>query len=305
MIPYLFEYAQRTLSSPSYQQVLGCHQTATEISSEVMAVDSGARISGRLSMGDFDSYQCQPYKTYSGAEQVNGRWIAGLDGKSFGSLYDANTPPSGQLACNSIFTITYQGQCENFIVVDRIWENDGAGGQTYSDKSNSLKKINSKGPGYPQMDIAKRPFQSLFEGKNPSGGYQITPGATCPTGGVTTQSPSQPVSGSPGMQGALPQNSGAFGREVSDETSGGFFPEAGFGTPNSQGTGFAMPTTAPTQSPGATTSSLPQLSTSDYPACVSLVYCSGAWEWHNQGEYGCHAGSPGWIQDKDGCSCRC
>ncbi len=284
------------MATLGFYGTLGCHQPATESSSEVMAVDSGAQITGRTSMGPRDGYQCQPYYSYTGDEQVEGRWIAGLDGKSFGSLYDAEGPKLGQLACNNKFTITYNGKCENFIVMDRIWENDGAGEQTYSDKGNSLKKINGKGPGYSQMDIANGPFQSLFQGKNPAvGSYHINPGATCPTGGVTSQSPSQPVTGSPGMQGASPPNA---------ETSSGFNAEAGFGAPNSlAGTGVGMPTT--TQSPVATTSPQPPLSTPDFPNCINRDYCSEAWGWHKQGEHGCNAGSPGWIQDQNGCSCRC
>ena len=128
-------------------------------------------ISGRLSMGPKDAFQCNNF-SYSGNEQVNGMWVAGVDGTTFGSKVDGTITGS----CGKTFSIsnTKTGQSAQFIVVDRIWQNDGPGGQLYNSKSDADAKSGGSGSGYQQVDIAVGAFNSLFGGNNPApGSYSV------------------------------------------------------------------------------------------------------------------------------------
>ena len=124
-----------------------------------------AEVTGRLSMGTRDPVQCrQPdgsAMTYTGDEEINGKPIAGVDGGTLGTTKDGvSTSMCGKCA-------TIAGT--QFIIVDRIWENDGAGGNKYSDKSQADKKGTSVGSGQTQFDIAASKFKS-----GPAGGNNMT-----------------------------------------------------------------------------------------------------------------------------------
>jgi hypothetical protein len=104
----------------------------------------GTAITGRISMGLRDPVQCG-YK-YDQDEVIKGYPIAAVDGKTFGSLYDAKkTDICGKLV--KIAGVTH-------IIVDRIWENDGDGGYIYNNKYNADHKIHPLKKGYTQYDTA-------------------------------------------------------------------------------------------------------------------------------------------------------
>ena len=160
---------------------IGCRGGTRDDASAPKAAGESFRITGRLSMGPRDGFQCYQSGSYTADEKVNGRWIVGVDGANLGTLYDAHQSPGNPGSqCGRILTITSNGRCENFVIVDRIWENDGAGNGTYGNKSDADRKTKPNGPGYPQLDIAKAPFYTLFGGSNPTSGYQINWNATCP-----------------------------------------------------------------------------------------------------------------------------
>lgn len=172
-------------------------------------------VTGRLSMGARDPFQCYNL-SYSGDEQVNGKWVAGADGTTFGSMKDGEI--TGQ--CGRTFTIRNKktGASAEFILVDRIWENDGVNGRRYNNKGNADAKRGDIGPGYEQLDIAVAPFKSLFGGHNPaasdveiiglgSGSGSLTTGRKETGAGDASKSP--PPSSAPA---ALPTPTAATGK---------------------------------------------------------------------------------------------
>ena len=133
-------------------------------------------------MGPQDPFQCYSLGGYTGSEKVRGRWIAGVDGATLGTLYDASRGTQGS-ACGRVFRINHSGKCEDFIVADRIWENDGSGGRTYKVKEEADRKGGGTGQGYPQVDIAVAAFQNLYGGHNPSGPVNLEWNQSCGGGG--------------------------------------------------------------------------------------------------------------------------
>ena len=103
-----------------------------------------ALVTGRLSMGILDPLQCG--FSYSGFEQVQGYPIVALDGATFGSIIDGVHP----WTCGKKVKIA--GVIH--IVADRIWQNDGAGGNTYNDRDNANQKKWADGTGFQQYDTA-------------------------------------------------------------------------------------------------------------------------------------------------------
>ena len=98
-------------------------------------------------MGTKDPVQCnsngEKY-SYSGDESVGGTPIAGVDSKTFGSDKDGTVGD----AC---------GQCAmirgtKFIVVDRIWQNGGAGSDEYTGSSSNKQSTGKTG--HNQIDVA-------------------------------------------------------------------------------------------------------------------------------------------------------
>ncbi len=164
---------------------LGCgaaKQSASDIKQDGGLGGGGFRLTGRTSMGPQDRFQCYSLGSYTGSEKVRGRWIAGVDGATLGTLYDASSGTQGS-GCGRIFRINHGGKCEDFIVADRIWENDGSGGRTYKVKADADRKGPGTGQGYPQVDIAVAAFQSLYGGNNPSGSVNLEWNQSCDAGG--------------------------------------------------------------------------------------------------------------------------
>jgi hypothetical protein len=122
-------------------------------------------ITGRLGMAPREPFGCWNL-TYSSDEQVNGKWVAGADGTTFGGDRDGILGTN----CGKVFTIRNKktGKGAEFILVDRIWENDGVNGRRYSNKSDADAKINDIGPGNTQLDIAIQPYYDLFGGSDPA-----------------------------------------------------------------------------------------------------------------------------------------
>ena len=122
-------------------------------------------VTGRTSMGNQDPVQCRmadgSAMQYTGDEEINGMPIAGVDGGTLGTNQDGVTTSM----CGKCATI----KGIKFIIVDRIWENDGNGGKRYSDKSQADSKGSSIGTGHTQFDIAKNKFYGNFGGNNASG----------------------------------------------------------------------------------------------------------------------------------------
>jgi hypothetical protein len=212
-------------------------------------------ITGRTSMGARDPFQCYNL-SYSGDEQVNGKWIAGADGTTFGSMRDGVITPQ----CGTTFTIRNikTGQSAEFILVDRIWENDGVGGQRYGNKASADAKSGGIGPGYEQLDIAVAPFRSLFAGNNPGeGDYEIiglgSGGSTLGGNGGNNGGPGEAPSSDPGgssdggcsyadaaqhggwgwneatKQSCPPQNGGTPPGDAGGSSAGGTSPGGGSG----------------------------------------------------------------------------
>ncbi len=143
----------------------GCAQSSDALSETTTSSSSNLAgvVTGRISMGATHPNQCG--MAYSGSEKVNGYWIAGVDGATFGSLYDGQrTSACGQLVCVN---------GTQFIIADRIWENDGVGGSTYNNKSNADRKVGGTGAGYTQIDIAAAAFYSVFGGNNANATIQM------------------------------------------------------------------------------------------------------------------------------------
>lgn len=164
---------------------LGCSSRESE-ESTTLATGGGHRITGRMSMGPSDPFQCQtqrpddPFKfSYTGPEKVNGKWIAGADGVTLGTTKDTTNPADKGSACGRTFIIRVGDKCEEFIIADRIWENDGPGYSTYNNYGASKSKSQGTGSGYLQLDIAVEPFRKLFGGHNPTGGYTLEWGTRC------------------------------------------------------------------------------------------------------------------------------
>jgi hypothetical protein len=176
-------------------------------------------LTGRLGMNDTDGFQCYNLK-YSGTEKVNGIWIAGVDGTTFGSMKDGAITP----ICGKTFTVKSKktGASEQFIVVDRIWENDGVNGKTYNprDKAGADAKVRPTGNGYFQIDIAKRPFQSMFGGHNPGDGDIEIIGLAGAGGGSVTSADQSKTSGSAGS-GTSGAGDGSSFESYSPEGSSG------------------------------------------------------------------------------------
>ncbi len=124
-----------------------------------------AEVTGRTSMGTRDPVQCrQPDNSpmvYTNDEEINGKPIAGVDGQTLGTTKDGETTSM----CGKCATI---GGTQ-FIIVDRIWQNDGVGGNMYSDKNEADKKGQSTGSGQTQFDIAVNKWKS-----GPAGGNNMT-----------------------------------------------------------------------------------------------------------------------------------
>jgi hypothetical protein len=95
-------------------------------------------------MGLKDPVQCG--YSYDKDEVIQGLPIVAVDGKTFGSLYDAKKTD----ICGKKVMI---GGVKH-IIVDRIWENDGYGGYIYNNKYNADHKIWGLAQGYTQYDTA-------------------------------------------------------------------------------------------------------------------------------------------------------
>ena len=128
-----------------------------------------AEVTGRTSMGGRDPVQCRASDgsamEYTGDEEINNRPIAGVDGTTLGTTSDGQSTS----VCGKCAMV---GDTE-FIVVDRIWENDGANGMRYNDKSQADRKGSSIGNGYAQIDISKKKFYEKFGGNNASASFRI------------------------------------------------------------------------------------------------------------------------------------
>jgi hypothetical protein len=282
------------------------HPTAT---SEVLANTGGFKITGRKSMASDSPFQCYKTGSYTGPEKVNGRWIAGVDGSTLGYNYDATASNQGP-HCGRTFSLTINGKCEEFIVADRIWENDGNGGNTYGKKEDADKKVNPTGAGYLQLDIAVGPFQSLFNDQNASDGFDFRWETPCggASGGVATQSFSSPIGSAnqqPGQWTPPPTTPAASGTDLSGCSYADAAKYQGYGwNPTTQQScpplqaGQTVPwNSAPTPSSSGTTQVLEQ------QCQQGNRFCSGGWGWENPGENQCGPDKPGWKQN--GCSCRC
>ena len=105
-------------------------------------------VTGRTSMSPEYPVQCQ--MSYSGSEQIQGYPVVGVDGTTFGSLYDGGITKQ----CGS--KVSIQGVVH--IIVDRIWQNDGVNGSVYDTKNNADTKTNPIKSGYPQYDTASYTF---------------------------------------------------------------------------------------------------------------------------------------------------
>ena len=161
-------------------------------------------ISGRTSMGKHDPTQCFN-KEYSGPERIRGKLVAGLDGTTFGSKDNGVITP----LCGTTFTVRNKKMNKSleFIVADRIWENDGVTGQRFNNEENAKKKLGGVGAGYSQIDIAVEGFNELFGGHNPAeGDFEILglPGF----GGSPRAMPS--VQGAPQMKQAATNQGGRW-----------------------------------------------------------------------------------------------
>ena len=170
-------------------------------------------ITGRTSMAPRAPFQCYQGYSYSDDEKVQGQWVAGADGVTFGATKD------GQIGsgCGRTFTIksNKNGQSAQFIIVDRIWENDGAGGQRYNNKPNADAKTGGIGAGYFQLDIAVGAFNALFGGSNPSEGDYVISGLN---GDTSSQSSGSTGSGSTGS-GATSGNNASWSQSTGTGSS--------------------------------------------------------------------------------------
>lgn len=147
--------------------LLAC-QPGTQGDSNLMEFDGFSvvnEITGRLGMAPRAPFQCYNL-TYSADEQVGGKWVAGADGTTLGTDRDGIITTQ----CGKVFAIRNKitGQLAEFILVDRIWDNDGVNGRRYNNKSNADAKRNDIGPGHTQLDIAIQPYYDLFGGHDPA-----------------------------------------------------------------------------------------------------------------------------------------
>ena len=103
-----------------------------------------AEVTGRTSMGPRDNNQCQ--MAYSSDWKINGMPMAGVDGTTFGSNVDGTVSPM----CGKCATI---GNTK-YVIADRIWQNDGTAGKTYTDKNAADQKQGGGAAGTTQFDIS-------------------------------------------------------------------------------------------------------------------------------------------------------
>ena len=128
-------------------------QACQKQDSDTKALTTGEyRVTNRMppggnGMATNDPVQCNAGGNaypYTGPEEMNNLPIAGVDGGTFG----ANDDGIVGNAC---------GQCAmfrgtKFIVVDRIWQNDGSGAGTYTGSSSNRQRTGRAG--YGQIDVA-------------------------------------------------------------------------------------------------------------------------------------------------------
>lgn len=104
--------------------------------------------------------QCVNQGYDAGSDTYKGHPIAGVDGKTLGTISDGS---SGDMCGKCVKT----SGGDTYAVVDRIWENDGQGGGKYNDKGNADNKSGATGEGYNQIDISANAFNDKHGGHNP------------------------------------------------------------------------------------------------------------------------------------------
>ena len=139
------------------------------------AGSAGFAVTGRVSMAKDAQVQCYQFGQPEGqTEKIGGRWIAGVDGGTLGTKSDSSGPAGEGPKCGQTFSITNNqtGDTEQYVVADRVWQNDGAGGCTWGDnqKADADAKINCQGSGKAQIDVANGAYEKQFGKANPAEG---------------------------------------------------------------------------------------------------------------------------------------
>ena len=138
----------------------------TQNTSEAKGLQNGGKgyeMSGRTSMNRGDATQCLGGDYDKGSDTAKGHPIAGVDGSTLGTMYDAKATPDTAEMCGKCVKIS-KGDKDfgTYTVADRIWQNDGVNGQKYgnNDKGNADKKTGGIGAGNSQIDISRVPYEA-------------------------------------------------------------------------------------------------------------------------------------------------